>query len=167
MSVEASAWAWEQKRCGEGKLRGNAKLVLLALADHADEKGVCWPGRKGVAEKVGITPSAVTRLLGQLEAGGLVRREPRFAEEGRQTSSRYVLPVVQAPAQERAGGVPSGADGPSAPASSQEPSGEPLTESSRGNPPKSPRSGKRRKGGLRVVGAEGKNRSRFDEVIER
>jgi DNA-binding MarR family transcriptional regulator len=134
VSVEASAWAWEQKRCGKGKLRGNAKLVLLALADHADERGVCWPGRRGIAEKVGISASTVTRLLAQLEAGGLVGRHPRFEDEGRQTSSRYVLPVT--PAQKRARGVRDRAEAasaaarshPSAAARSQEPSVEPSFE---------------------------------------
>ena len=38
MSVRAMAWAFEQ-RVGSPM----AKLVLLKLADHADENGECFP----------------------------------------------------------------------------------------------------------------------------
>jgi len=48
MSTEASSWAWRQR------LTATQKLVLLALADHADHEGICWPGMVGVAKKQGL-----------------------------------------------------------------------------------------------------------------
>ncbi len=46
MSIKAMNWAWEQR------LPPNSKLILMALADSADEIGKCWPRVRLIAEKV-------------------------------------------------------------------------------------------------------------------
>src|SRR3990167_8098730 len=66
MSLKAMVWAWAQP------IEARDKLVLMALADHADDDGVCWPGIKGVAEKNRISVRAVQRHIRSLEAGGLL-----------------------------------------------------------------------------------------------
>ena len=87
MSVRAMAWAWEQ-RCPPG-----AKFVLLALADRSDDDGMCWPGRRGIAERVGITPRSVTRHISSLIKLGILTTIERTREDGARTSNQYRLGV--------------------------------------------------------------------------
>jgi hypothetical protein len=87
MSVAAISWTFRQK------VPPTAKLVLLALSDHADDRGRCWPGIDAVAEKTGLNPRTVQRQIRLLEKTGVVRIELRFNESGRQTSSVYELEI--------------------------------------------------------------------------
>ena len=89
MSVKAMAWAWEQEGLAEGE-----KLLLMAIADHADDKGTCWPGQVGLANKCGITDRTVRTRLKKLEALGLLAREPRYNAEGKRTSDRLTLRIT-------------------------------------------------------------------------
>lgn len=53
----------------------SSKLVLLALADHANDEGLgVWPGNERLAVKVGLSIRQVQRCLGHLESHGLIRR---------------------------------------------------------------------------------------------
>lgn len=86
MSIKAMNWAWE--------LRGlsvTTKCVLLALADHADNEGICWPGRKGVAEKVGVSDRTVDKSITECAALGLIHVEHRVRADGSNTTNRYFL----------------------------------------------------------------------------
>lgn len=83
-------WAWEQD------LRMGPKLVLLALADHSDGNGVCWPGHELIAEKCGISRQTVTEHLNALEALGLVSPE-RTRSGGRAGKVRYFLRMTGKP----------------------------------------------------------------------
>lgn len=68
MSVEATVWAWKVKT-------GNPtdKLVLLCLADHADEFGRnCWPGQSRIAAKTGLARQTVSVALSRLADKGLI-----------------------------------------------------------------------------------------------
>ena len=85
MSVRAMSWAWTQA-CPP-----TSKTVLLALADHADDDGVCWPGRQGLAQKLRITDRNVTRHLSRLQAIGLISSEARYRPDGSRTSNVYHL----------------------------------------------------------------------------
>lgn len=85
MSVRASTWAWQQP------IKGTAKLVLLALADHANDDGKCWPGIETVAKKCGISRIAVINNISKLRKSGFVNSERRYTEEGRRTSNVYTL----------------------------------------------------------------------------
>lgn len=85
MSIEALSWAWQQP------LKPGPKLVLLALADHADHKGICWPGQEGLAEKTGMNRSTVIENIRKLVELDLVEVEKRADEQGRRTSNRYIL----------------------------------------------------------------------------
>ena len=67
MSHEASNWAAE--------LRGippMAKLVLLRLADRADESGICYPSQRRLAAECGITERTVRNAITDLICRGLV-----------------------------------------------------------------------------------------------
>jgi len=53
------------------------KLVLLKLADNANDKGECWPSYKHIADQCEIGRSTVKSHIKALEDMGLVRREFR------------------------------------------------------------------------------------------
>ncbi|MEM9521586.1 MAG: helix-turn-helix domain-containing protein [Actinomycetota bacterium] len=68
MSSKAVGWALEQQ-IGDPV----AKLVLVAIADHANPKtGVCWPSRATVAMYAECDPRTVTRKVAVLVKGRLL-----------------------------------------------------------------------------------------------
>ena len=67
MSNKASAWAWEQQG-----LITSEKFTLVALADNADEEGVCWPGQRFLSKKTGLSRVTVRKAITSLEAKGLL-----------------------------------------------------------------------------------------------
>jgi DNA-binding transcriptional ArsR family regulator len=89
MSVAAMSWAFGLK------LRSTEKLVLLALADHANDAGSCWPSNARIMEMTGLSDGAVRGALRALKAAGVVRAEAR-----RGTSNVYALMQDQAPPAE-------------------------------------------------------------------
>ena len=54
-----------------------AKLVLLKLADHADENGECFPSIERIATDTEMNERSVRRHLEALEAAGLIDRRTR------------------------------------------------------------------------------------------
>jgi hypothetical protein len=94
MSVHVSSWAWRQRVGDDG-----AKLVLLKLADSANDDGVAWPKRRTLLEECEAGGEAtVKRRLKKLRDLELVIVVPWFDPSGRQTSSMYVLPHAGVPA---------------------------------------------------------------------
>lgn len=86
MSVVATNWAWGQV------LPPAPKLVLMSLADNADEEGYCWPRVKSVAKRCNVSERTVQRTLRVFEASDLLKVTRRFRpESGRQTSNGYQL----------------------------------------------------------------------------
>jgi hypothetical protein len=73
------------------------KLVMLAIAKHADEGGKSWPKVKTIAGFCGIAPRTVQRQLKKFEQAGLLAIQEEYRPDGGQTSNRYVitLPAVQ------------------------------------------------------------------------
>lgn len=95
MSIRASNWAWETGRAlglNHGQL-----LVLVRLADHADNDGCCWPGTRGIADYTCMGESSVRRILGQLEELALLHRDRRQPKQGRgRASDAITLHIDQA-----------------------------------------------------------------------
>lgn len=83
MSLRAMVWAFDQK-VGSTP----AKLVLLKLADHADESGRCFPGIGHLAEHCEMHRSTVMRHIRRLEELGFLNVK-RSQYEG--TSNTYTL----------------------------------------------------------------------------
>jgi DNA-binding transcriptional ArsR family regulator len=79
MTIEAMSWAFKLQM-GDS----TEKFVLLALADHADEHGRCWPSLKRLSLFTSCAESTVRRALRRLEAQGLLT-----SEERRGTSRTY------------------------------------------------------------------------------
>lgn len=82
MSNLIQGLAWKQE------LDVHAKLVLVALADHADDDGYCWPGLRGMAKKCSMDRRTVQRKVRELEALGLLWTEPGRGKHG---TSLYYL----------------------------------------------------------------------------
>ena len=62
------AWAFDNQ-----SVRGNAKLVTLALANYANDKGSAWPSVETLAKKTGLSKRQIQRLLPQIEKAGLLK----------------------------------------------------------------------------------------------
>jgi DNA-binding transcriptional ArsR family regulator len=117
MSGKAVGWAFEQRGLTSGQ-----KLVLLGLADHADDEGVCWPGRRKLAEKCDLTERSVTRALADLEAAKLVERTAKFGESGVQAGVIYRLSIGATPVSPQGDASVPGRATPVSPKPSIEPS---------------------------------------------
>ncbi len=72
MSIAASKWAWTTET------DPTAKLVLLALADHANgATALAWPSIARLVALTGLSERAVQQALRRLEAEGKVARATR------------------------------------------------------------------------------------------
>lgn len=78
-------WAFAQNA------QGTTKVVLLALADHADASGVCWPSIDALAKKTALSDKTIRRHLAILEALGLVAKQPRRGAGGVYAANAYML----------------------------------------------------------------------------
>lgn len=68
------------------------KLVLLALADHVSEEGVCWVGVRRLMTKTSLSEGCVRRICRSLEGLGLLMSEARFkGGEKSQTTNLWVV----------------------------------------------------------------------------
>jgi helix-turn-helix protein len=65
MSIRVMNRVWEHSEQKEGTL-----LVLLALADYADDNGVCWPAQPEIAKKARLTDRQIRNVLKGLVDGG-------------------------------------------------------------------------------------------------
>ena len=89
MSFEALAEA-SKKVAGSSK----NKLILLLLANYADQQFTCFPSIKRLAMMAECCESTVRRSLKDLEKRGLIEIKPRYEPYGdrcRQTSNIYTL----------------------------------------------------------------------------
>ena len=86
MSLNTLSWAWEQE------LPPTQKLILISLADHANQDGECWSSIKRLAKFTGLSRAAVKNNIRKLEETGLVKREARTRENSKHnTSNKYFL----------------------------------------------------------------------------
>ena len=77
-------------------VKGAPKAVLLALACFADTKdGRAWPGIDKLALASGLNASTVKRALAVLEKERWISRERRLHSSGRDTSTKYTLPLYR------------------------------------------------------------------------
>jgi hypothetical protein len=67
MSIKVMTRVWEHAPHKESTL-----LVLLALADYADDNGICWPDVASVAKKARITDRRVIDIIRSLEDDGSI-----------------------------------------------------------------------------------------------
>jgi len=93
MSIRAMTWAWT------AALSPTPKLVLMALADIADDQGLCWPSVKALARKCSLSERSVQRVLRSLESEDFLSVEAQFRKDGSRSSNRYRLALDALPPQ--------------------------------------------------------------------
>jgi len=76
MSINFMTLAWQTT------MPSGRKLVLLALCDHANQQGECYPSVEVIARKCSMGQRTVQQHMGDLEAAGIVVRHFR---QGRST----------------------------------------------------------------------------------
>ena len=81
MSILAMTWAW-----GLMELDQSQTLVLLALADAANDEGVCWPSQAEIGRKARLKDRAVRNQIRSLEAARLLSVSRRATPQGRKTN---------------------------------------------------------------------------------
>jgi hypothetical protein len=75
-------------------LHGNAKVLYLILAGHADQEGQCWPSIKTLAAEVETGERNIIILLHQLRAAGLLAVDEAGGGRGKSNRYRLSLPAV-------------------------------------------------------------------------
>lgn len=81
MSIKVTNWVWAMS-----KSRNGARLVLLAIADRADDSGLAWPSIEDIADRTKLSARAVQKGI-----ASLVEIEELEVENGggRHRSNRY------------------------------------------------------------------------------
>ena len=75
----------------EEGITAHEKLVLIALADMADDDGVCWPAMKKVAKKSLCSKRTAQRAIGRFEDMQILSKTERPKEQKRNDSNLYQL----------------------------------------------------------------------------
>ena len=88
MSIDASRWAWTQQ------INPSQKIVLLSLADRADEDGYCYPSIKRLELDCSMTRRTIQRNLAELEALNLIERKSRFTGNGQTSNDFFLIGIV-------------------------------------------------------------------------
>lgn len=94
MSWAATSWASKVKTGSPA-----IKLVLLTLANFADDEGYCFPSQKTLAEITECGERSIRRYLDKLESMGIIRRVRRHREDGSRTSDGVYLCMGNLPAK--------------------------------------------------------------------
>lgn len=85
MSIPFWNWAWRQEQ-----LTSIETLLLLSLADMADDAGHSFPGIKTLAKRCRTSERTIQRCIAALKEGGLLQVRPRIVG-GQQSSNYYML----------------------------------------------------------------------------
>lgn len=67
------------------------KLVLLMLANLADEKGFCFPSYQYLARVAEMNERTVQRSINRLCESGLLRKQARYNGDGQTSNGYYVV----------------------------------------------------------------------------
>jgi DNA-binding MarR family transcriptional regulator len=73
------------------ELPHRARAVYMYLKDRAGKGADCWPAVKTIASDLQRSRSTVKRALQDLVGAGLIEKEPRYRENGSNTSNRLIL----------------------------------------------------------------------------
>jgi hypothetical protein len=86
MSIHAVSWALKIPF-----IRPGDKLILIAIANFADEWGVCWPGIDTLVEHTNFSERKVRDGIATLEGAGLIATVPRRRDDGTRRTDVVVL----------------------------------------------------------------------------
>lgn len=85
MSIEIMTRVWKQSKQG-----GSQLLLLLAIADNANDGGFAWPGQEYLAKKIRMSTKSIPRLTKKLQEAGELFIHGR-ADQGKVT--QYIVVV--------------------------------------------------------------------------
>ena len=89
MSIKVMNKVWENSQCG-----GTELLLLIALADWADDWGYCNPTISQMSERINQSKRNVIRLLKNLERKGEIQKIKRsLGGRGRRVGSLYRIVI--------------------------------------------------------------------------
>jgi predicted transcriptional regulator len=88
MSRPATIWAWEQS------LKPLDKMVLLNLADRANENFECWPSMQTIADDCGLCRKSVFNSIVKLEQNKMIFVERRTTSHGK-SSNIYTISMTR------------------------------------------------------------------------
>jgi len=83
VSFKVTNWVWSRSES-----RNGARLVMLALADRADDDGFAWPSIEDLCERTKLSPRAVQKALANLVELGELKVE---SGGGRRVRNRYTI----------------------------------------------------------------------------
>lgn len=88
MSNKCLNYVWEFS-----KTKGSARVLMLAIADIANDDGTAYPGKLKLSKKCNVTDRQVTRLIQECErAGELIVVQGGIQQKGqRNVSNHYVI----------------------------------------------------------------------------
>ena len=90
MSIQAVAWAISQR---VGSPTG--KVLLMCLANYANEHGECWPSQKTISKEAELGERATRDWLKKLEQAGFIERHRRNRNDGSRTSDFIILNLTK------------------------------------------------------------------------
>lgn len=71
--------------------KGSKRLVLLALADIANDQGIAWPSLSTLATKCNLDRRYVINIIASLEESGFISKQVRRATEMKNYSNVYKI----------------------------------------------------------------------------
>ena len=89
MSIRVMALVWERP-----DLDPYERLMMLSLADHADDEGVCFPSIARLCARTGMKERGAQTVLKRLAEKGHLRVE---MNAGRKGTNRYIITLTPAP----------------------------------------------------------------------
>lgn len=83
MSLKQTQWAWRLN------MKPGPKLVLLALADYANDQGECYPSLKQLQQKCGYARSTLIDHLQWLNAKKIIFVQKQYDKNGYRRQNFY------------------------------------------------------------------------------
>jgi len=90
MSVQAITWALDY---AAGSV--TEKVILLVLANYANEYGISWPSQKTLADQTALGERTVRRVLANMDSRGVIRRIPRRRGNASRQSDMILLTAFE------------------------------------------------------------------------
>lgn len=90
MSIKVMTMVWDSP-----VFSGNTKLIMLCLADYANDEGLCWPSIDSVARKCNVSRSTVKSQLRRLAEQGVLtaQRRKKTTDDGSQTNDTNLYQI--------------------------------------------------------------------------
>jgi hypothetical protein len=93
VSVHVSSWVWRNTKT----LRVGIRMVLVRIADMANDNGEAWPSFGTLAEEVNKSRRQVMNDIAELERLGLLVKTPQEDRSGRSRSNLYRIVMAPEP----------------------------------------------------------------------